>query len=108
MPSNRTMTCATRGSTDTATPVVPCELTQIPLDAIASVMPWEVLSRSWARTKAHLSQQELAARMGTSQSTIARLESGASKPTLSTLERIAKATGTKVRISLEPDARSRG
>lgn len=42
-----------------------------------------------ARTKANLSQQELAARMGTSQSTIARLESGASRPTLSTLERIA-------------------
>ena len=61
-----------------------------------------------ARTKAHLSQQELATRMGTSQSTIARLESGASKPTLSTLERIAKATGTKVRVSLEPDSRSRG
>ncbi len=61
-----------------------------------------------ARTKAKLSQQELAERMGTSQSTIARLESGASKPTLSTLERIAKATGTKVRISLEPDLRSRG
>jgi transcriptional regulator with XRE-family HTH domain len=61
-----------------------------------------------ARTKANLSQQELASRMGTSQSTIARLESGASRPTLSTLERIAKATGTKVRISLEPDLRLRG
>jgi ribosome-binding protein aMBF1 (putative translation factor) len=53
-----------------------------------------------ARTKANLSQQELAARLGTSRSTIARLERGASKSTLSTLDRIAKATGTKVRISL--------
>ena len=60
-----------------------------------------------ARTRANLSQQELADRMGTSQSTIARLESGASKPSISTLERIAKATGTKVRISLEPDVRPR-
>ena len=39
-----------------------------------------------ARTRAKLSQQEVAKRMGTSQSTIARLESGAAKPSLSTLE----------------------
>ncbi|MGE5785617.1 MAG: helix-turn-helix domain-containing protein [Myxococcales bacterium] len=45
--------------------------------------------------------------MGTSQSTIARLESGAAKPSLSTLERIAKATGTRVRVSLEPVTPSR-
>jgi transcriptional regulator with XRE-family HTH domain len=60
-----------------------------------------------ARTKAHLSQAEVAERMGTSQSTIARLESGAAKPTLSTLQRFAEATGTRVRVSLEPAARSR-
>ena len=60
-----------------------------------------------ARTKAHLSQAEVAERMGTSQSTIARLESGAAKPTLSTLERFAEATGTRVRVSLEPVERSR-
>lgn len=58
-----------------------------------------------ARTKAKLSQGQLAAKMGTSQSTIARLESGAAKPTLSTLERFAKATGTRVRVSLEPAAK---
>lgn len=55
-----------------------------------------------ARTKARLSQQELATKMGTSQSAIARLESGVAKPSLSTLERFAKATGTRVRVSLEP------
>jgi transcriptional regulator with XRE-family HTH domain len=60
-----------------------------------------------ARTKAHLSQAEVAERMGTSQSTIARLESGAAKPTLSTLERFAEATGTRVRVWLEPAERSR-
>ncbi len=53
-----------------------------------------------ARAKAKLSQEELAERMGTSQSTIARLESGAAKPSLSTLERFAKATGTRLRVSL--------
>jgi transcriptional regulator with XRE-family HTH domain len=60
-----------------------------------------------ARTRANLSQHQLAERMGTSQSTIARLESGASRPNLSTLERIAKATGTRVRITLEPTEKPR-
>ena len=60
-----------------------------------------------ARIRAKLSQQQLAERMGTSQSTIARLESGTAKPTFTTLERIAKATGTRVRISLEPTAQPR-
>lgn len=60
-----------------------------------------------ARTKAKLSQTELAQRMGTSQSTVARLESGAARPSLSTLERFAKATGTRVRVSLEPTKRAR-
>jgi transcriptional regulator with XRE-family HTH domain len=55
-----------------------------------------------ARTKAKLSQAELAKKMGTSQSTIARLESGAAKPSLSTLERFAKATGMRMRVVFEP------
>jgi transcriptional regulator with XRE-family HTH domain len=55
-----------------------------------------------ARTNAKLSQAELAERMGTSQSTIARLESGAARPSFSTLERFAEATGTRLRVSLEP------
>ncbi|HML00779.1 MAG TPA: helix-turn-helix transcriptional regulator [Acidimicrobiales bacterium] len=40
-----------------------------------------------------LSQTEVAARMGTSQSAVARLESGASDIRLSTLERYAAAVG---------------
>jgi transcriptional regulator with XRE-family HTH domain len=60
-----------------------------------------------ARTRARLSQVELAKRMGTSQSTIARLESGTAKPSLSTLERFARATETSVRVSLEPTEKSR-
>jgi transcriptional regulator with XRE-family HTH domain len=55
-----------------------------------------------ARTRAKLSQAQLAKKMGTSQSTIARLESGAAKPSLSTLERFAKATGMTMRVVFEP------
>jgi ribosome-binding protein aMBF1 (putative translation factor) len=53
-----------------------------------------------ARSRAGLSQQELADRMGTTQPVIARLESGRQKPTTKTLERFAKATGSKVEIRL--------
>jgi ribosome-binding protein aMBF1 (putative translation factor) len=53
-----------------------------------------------ARVRAGLSQAELAARMGTSQSTIARLESGQTLPTTKTLLRYAKATGRKFRMRL--------
>ena len=54
-----------------------------------------------ARLRAGLSQSELAARMGTSQSTIARLESGRTRPSTQTLERLAAATGTRLKISFE-------
>ena len=54
-----------------------------------------------ARTKAGLTQEELAQRMGTTQSVIARLESGRGMPSTRTLERYARATGTKLRITLE-------
>ncbi len=53
------------------------------------------------RAKANLSQAELAERMGTSQSAIARMESGRSMPSTRTLEKLAAATGTKLRIRFE-------
>jgi ribosome-binding protein aMBF1 (putative translation factor) len=53
-----------------------------------------------ARLRAGLSQAELAERMGTSQSTIARLESGHTLPSTKTLLRFAKATGCKVEVRL--------
>jgi len=53
-----------------------------------------------ARLRARLSQAELAARMGTSQSTIARLESGQRLPSTKTLLRFARATGSKVHVRL--------
>lgn len=53
-----------------------------------------------ARRRAGLSQAELAERMGTSQSTIARLESGQTLPSTKTLLRYAQATGSKVKVRL--------
>jgi ribosome-binding protein aMBF1 (putative translation factor) len=53
-----------------------------------------------ARSRAGLSQAELAERMGTSQSAIARLESGRTLPSAKTLIRFAEATGSKVELRL--------
>ena len=53
-----------------------------------------------ARLRAGLSQAELAQRMGTSQSAIARLESGQTLPSTKTLLRFAEATGSKVELRL--------
>ncbi|MBE3132122.1 MAG: helix-turn-helix transcriptional regulator [Acidobacteria bacterium] len=55
-----------------------------------------------ARTRAGLSQTELARRMHTSQSYVARIESGRVKPSTSALERLAKATGLQLKITFEP------
>jgi ribosome-binding protein aMBF1 (putative translation factor) len=60
-----------------------------------------------ARSRAGLTQEELAAKMETSQSAIARLESGRMIPSGRTLKRFAKATGTRLRISFEPTRPSR-
>jgi predicted transcriptional regulator len=53
-----------------------------------------------ARLRAGLSQAELAVRMGTSQSAVARLESGDTLPSTKTLLRYAQATGSRVRVKL--------
>jgi ribosome-binding protein aMBF1 (putative translation factor) len=57
-----------------------------------------------ARAHAGLTQEQLAQRMHTTQAVIARLESGRVKPSTRTLERLAAATGMKLRISFEPVA----
>lgn len=57
-----------------------------------------------ARALADLTQEQVAERMGTTQAVIARLESGRAKPSTRTLERFAKATGTRLRIAFEPPA----
>ena len=53
-----------------------------------------------ARTAAGLSQAELATRMSTAPSFIAKLESGRSLPSTSTLVKVARATGTLLRLEL--------
>ena len=55
-----------------------------------------------ARARAGLTQQQVAQRMKTTQAVIARLEGGGSMPSTRTLEKYAKATGTKLKISFEP------
>ena len=55
-----------------------------------------------ARKRAGLTQQELAKKMGTTQPVVARLESGRVRPSMRTLERFAKATGSRLLISFEP------
>ena len=51
-----------------------------------------------ARLKAKLTQSELARRMGTTQSAIARLESGRAMPSGATLLRFAKAVGRTLHV----------
>jgi ribosome-binding protein aMBF1 (putative translation factor) len=55
-----------------------------------------------ARSKAAMTQQEVAEAMGTTQAVIARLESGKALPSTRTLERFARATRSRLRISFGP------
>jgi ribosome-binding protein aMBF1 (putative translation factor) len=57
------------------------------------------------RQAARLSQTEVAARMGTSQSAVARLESGEADTRASTLERYAAAIGCQITWRLQDPAR---
>ena len=70
-----------------------------------------------ARARAGLTQAQVAERIGTTQSAIARLESGAAKhsPSIATLQKYAKALGYRVELKFVkergptgPLARSRG
>ena len=51
-----------------------------------------------ARSNCQLTQEQIAERMGTSRTTVARLESGKANPSLKTLQRYADATGSKLEI----------
>jgi len=55
-----------------------------------------------ARTAAQLTQAELARRLGTTQSAVARLEGGRVSPSFATLRRYAVATGTRLTVGLVP------
>lgn len=52
------------------------------------------------RHKRNISQDELAKKVGTKQPVISRIETGTVKPTLTTLERIAKALGARLEVKL--------
>jgi ribosome-binding protein aMBF1 (putative translation factor) len=54
-----------------------------------------------ARAAADMTQEQVAKAMGTTQAVVARLESGRIRPSTRTLERFARATGTRLRISFE-------
>jgi ribosome-binding protein aMBF1 (putative translation factor) len=60
------------------------------------------------RQAAGLSQTEVAARMGTSQSAVARLESGTADVRASTLERYAAAVGGQITWKLDRPAEAEG
>ena len=55
-----------------------------------------------ARTTANLTQEQLARRLGTTQSAVARLEGGRVSPSFATLRRYARATGTRLTVGLVP------
>ena len=55
-----------------------------------------------ARAHADMTQQDVAEKMETSQSYIAKLEGGAVSPTMKALKRYAEATGSRVKITFEP------
>lgn len=54
------------------------------------------------RRQGHLTQRDLAQRVGTSQSAVAKLEQGTGNPTIDTLERCAAAAGFGLRLELVP------
>jgi transcriptional regulator with XRE-family HTH domain len=55
-----------------------------------------------ARKRAGLTQASLAARLGSHQSVVARWESGRSRPDFETLQRVIRATGFELGLSLAP------
>ncbi len=54
-----------------------------------------------ARIKKGLTQEELAKRVGTKQSAIARLESGNANPSITFLEKVTKAVGSDLVIQIK-------
>ncbi len=60
-----------------------------------------------ARAKTGMTQAEVADRMGTTQSVVARIESGRNPPNLKTLEKYARAIGSRIELKLVPAASTR-
>jgi predicted transcriptional regulator len=55
-----------------------------------------------ARMRAGLTQGEVAARMGTTQSVVARIESGRGTPSMRTVQRFAHAVEARAVVRMEP------
>ena len=55
-----------------------------------------------ARVHSGLTQEQIAERMGTTQSAVARLEGWSANPSVKTLRRYAEATGTRLVVMFEP------
>src|SRR5918992_1039075 len=64
------------------------------------MISWAILQE--ARRRAGLTQRELAARAGTSQAAVARIERGRQAPSLETLQRLVRACGLDLRFQLAP------
>ncbi|MBX9760631.1 MAG: helix-turn-helix domain-containing protein [Beijerinckiaceae bacterium] len=60
-----------------------------------------------ARSRAEMTQAQVAEKMQTSQSYVAKLESGQVSPSVKALQRYAAATGSRLSISLEPPSGAR-
>jgi DNA-binding XRE family transcriptional regulator len=58
-----------------------------------------------ARADAEMTQEQVARAMGTTQPAVARLEGAKTLPSTRTLQRFAKATHTRLRISFQPEKR---
>lgn len=54
-----------------------------------------------ARAEADMTQEQVAEKMQTSQSYVAKLESGSVSPSMKALQRYAAATGARLKISFE-------
>lgn len=59
-----------------------------------------------ARSAADMTQEQVAQAMGTTQAVVARLESGKALPSTRTLQRFAKATRSRLRITFEPQLKA--
>jgi len=61
-----------------------------------------------ARSEADMTQEQVARAMGTTQAVVARLEGGKVLPSTRTLQRFAKATRSRLRITFEPQRKAVG
>jgi len=76
--------------------------------ALERLLPYERIARMVIRVRMELgiSQEELARRVGTSASAIARLEAGHHRPSVETLRRVARALDRDLVISFQPPGHS--